>query len=96
MLYSSYVESNAYKIRKSISRGTPSYQLGHYEMIGDAGARRSAFKVDVHLGAYASADEPLSAWPGEIRRLREIGRETTADRLEAKLGTLRELMRGER
>jgi hypothetical protein len=83
------------KIRKSISRGTPSYQLGHYEMIGDPGERRSAFKVDVHLGEYASAEEALSTWPGEIRRLREIGRENAANKLEAKLGTLRELMKGE-
>ena len=78
-----------------MSRGTPSYQLGHYEMIGDPGTRRSAFKVGVHLGEYASAEEALSEWPGEIRRLREIGRENAANKLEAKLGTLRELMKGE-
>ena len=84
-----------YKIRKSMSRGTPSYQLGHYEMQGEPGARRSAFKVDVHLGEYASAEEALSAWPEEVRRLREVGRETGADRLEAKLTKLRQLTKGE-
>jgi len=84
-----------YKIRNSMSRGTPSYQLGHYEMIGDPGRRRSTFKVDVHLGLYASPEEALSTWPEEVRRLREIGRENAANKLEAKLRTLRKLMKGE-
>ena len=83
------------KIRKSMSRGTPSYQLGHYEMIGDPGKRRSAFKVDVHLGEYASAEAALLAWPEEVRRLRKVGRETGADRLEGKLTKLRQLTKGE-
>jgi hypothetical protein len=64
-------------------------------MIGDPGRRRSTFKVDMHLGEHASADEALSAWPGEIRRLREIGRENAADKLEAKVETLLKLMKGE-
>ena len=85
----------SYKIRKSMSRGTPSYQLGHYEMQGEPGGRRSVFKVDVHLGEYASAEEALSAWPEEVRRLRQVGRETGADRLEAKLTKLRQLTKGE-
>lgn len=87
--------SKEHKIRKSMSRGTPSYQYGHYEMTGKPGERRSAFKVDVHLGEHASAEEALSAWPEEIRRLRKIGRENKADKLQAKLERLRELTKGE-
>jgi hypothetical protein len=86
----------SYKIRRSMSRGTPSYQLGHYEMIGDLGKRRSVFKVDVHLGEYASAEEALSAWPEDIRRLDEIGRENKAAKLRMKLERLRELTKGDR
>lgn len=82
-----------YKIRKSTSRGTLSYQLGHYEMSGDKGKRRSVFKVDVHLGEHATADEALAAWPEDIRRLRAIGRESKADKLQAKLDRLRQLTR---
>jgi hypothetical protein len=89
------MSERARKVRKSTSRGTPSYQLGHYEMIGDPGRRRSAFRVDVHLGDYASVEDALSAWPGEIGRLRKIGRENAANKLEAKLKTLRKLSKGE-
>lgn len=78
-----------------MSRGTPSYQLGHYEMQGSPGRRRSAFRVDVHLGEHASAEEALSAWPEEIRRLDEIGRENKAEKLRGKLERLRELTKGE-
>lgn len=63
-------EAREHKVRKSISRGTPSFQYGHYEMTGKPGERRSAFRVDVHLGEHATADEALAAWPEEIRRLR--------------------------
>ena len=85
----------SYKIRRSMSRGTPSYQLGHYEMMGDPGKRRSAFRVDVHLGEHPDADKALSAWPEEIRRLDEIGRENKAEKLRRKLKRLRELMKGD-
>ena len=47
------------KIRQSIGHGTPSYRLGHYEMSGQQGKRRSVFKVDVHLEEHATADEAL-------------------------------------
>ena len=87
---------HSYKIRRSTSRGTPSYQLGHYEMVGNPGKRRSVFKVDLHLGEYASAEEALSAWPGEIRRLDEIGRENKSEKLQGKLDRLRELTKGDR
>ena len=83
----------ARKIRQSMSRGTPSYQLGHYEMQGQPGKRRSVFKVDVHLGEHATADEALTAWADDIRRLRAIGRESKANKLQGKLDTLRRLTR---
>ena len=81
-----------HKVRKVTSRGTPSYQLGHYEMHGPPGKRRSVFKVDVHFGEYQTPEEALSAWPEEIRHLRSIGRENKADRLESKLNKLYELV----
>jgi len=73
-----------------MSRGTPSYQLGHYEMQGETGKRRSVFKVDVHLGEYATADKALSAWPEEIRRL-DTARPKQAEKLRSKMDRLREL-----
>ncbi len=80
-----------YSIRKSTSRGTPSYQLGHYEMSGEPGKRRSVFKVDVHLGEHATADEALTAWAEDVRQL-QTTRPRKADKLEAKLDRLRRLI----
>ena len=82
------------KVRKVTSRGTPSYQLGHYEMKGEKGKRRSVLKVDVHLGQYESVEETLTSWPEEIEALRRFKRDKQADRLEAKLSRLRELAGG--
>ena len=84
------------KIRHSISRGTPSYQVGHYGMSGQQGKRRSVFKVDVHLEEHATADEALETWPIEIARLRGIGSVKKADELEGKLDALRDLTTKER
>jgi hypothetical protein len=81
-----------YRIRRVKSRGTPSYQFGHYEMQGEQGKRRSVFKVDVHLGEYATAEDALAVWPHEIDQLRQIGRESKAEKLQAKLERLRGLM----
>lgn len=85
----------ARKIRQSKSRGTSSYQLGHYEMSGEPGKRRSVFKVDVHLGEHATTDEALTAWPGEIDHLRKIGRDSKANKLQKNLDRLRQLSTGE-
>lgn len=82
-------------VRKVTSRGTPSYQLGHYEMKGPPGKRRSVFKVAVHLGEYESPEIALAEWSQEIQRLRKVGRENQAKRLEAKLSRLRELTGGD-
>jgi hypothetical protein len=78
-----------YRIRRVTSRGTPSYQLGHYEMQGEQGKRRSVFKIDVHMGEYATAEDALAAWPKEIDQLRQIARESKAEKLQAKLERLR-------
>lgn len=74
-----------------MSRGTPSYQLGHYEMSGEKGKRRSVFKVDVHLGEHSTAEDALSAWSHEVEHLRQIGRETKAEKLQSKLDRLQVL-----
>lgn len=85
------MERREHKVRRVTSRGTPSYQLGHYEMQGEAGKRRSVFKVDVHLGEHATPEEAITAWTSEIDRLRNVGRDIKADKLESKLDQLRSL-----
>ena len=77
-----------YKVRRVVSRGTPSYQLGHYEMTGKPGARRSVFKVLVHLGEHQTPEAALSAWREDVERARRVGRDKTAARIEAKLRKL--------
>jgi hypothetical protein len=77
-----------YKVRRVVSRGTPSYQLGHYEMTGEPGARRSVFKVLVHLGEHAKPEAALAAWREDVERARSVGRDKTAVRIEAKIRKL--------
>lgn len=85
------MKQREYKIRRVTSRGTPSYQLGHYEMTGEAGGRRSVFKVSVHLGEHATAEDAVSAWSEDIQRLRTLGRNNKANKLELKLDVLRSI-----
>lgn len=85
------MEKRDNKVRMVTSRGTPSYQLGHYEMTGDASKRRSVFKVSVHLGEHATSEEAVAAWSEDIGKLREMGRLSKADKLERKLDELRSL-----
>jgi hypothetical protein len=77
-----------YKVRRVVSRGSPSYQLGHYEMTGKPGARRSVFKVLVHLGEHATPESALAAWREDVERARSVGRDKTVARIEAKLRKL--------
>jgi len=77
-----------YKVRRVVSRGTPSYQLGHYEMKGKPGSRRSVFKVLVHLGEHATPEAALEAWHEDVERARSIGRDKTAARVEEKIRKL--------
>ena len=88
------MKEREYKVRMAVSRGTPSYQYGHYEMQGPAGQRRSAFKVDVHLGEHATPEEALATWPQEVDHLRQMGRESKAEKLQGKLDRLQELTEG--
>jgi hypothetical protein len=86
------MDKREHKVRKVTSRGTPSYQLGHYEMSGEKGKRRSVFKVDVHLGEHPTAEDALASWPQEVDHLRQIGRENKAEKLQQKLDRLQELL----
>ena len=85
------MKERQHKVRKVTSKGTPSYQLGHYEMTGPAGKRRSVFKVDVHLGEHKTPEEAAAAWSEDTERLRRIGRENQANKLVGKLEKLRTL-----
>ena len=82
------MERRKYKVRRVVSRGSPSYQLGHYEMTSKPGARRSVFKVLVHLGEHATPEAALEAWLDDVERARRVGREKTAARIEAKIRKL--------
>ena len=77
-----------YKVRRVVSRGTPSYQFGHYEMTVKPGSRRSVFKVLVHLGEHEAPEAALEAWHEDVERARRVGREKTAARIEAKIRKL--------
>jgi hypothetical protein len=84
-----------YKVRRVVSRGSPSYQLGHYEMRGEPGARRSMFKVLVHLGEHETSEAALEAWREEVDRARSVGRDKTAARIEEKIRKLEGAINGE-
>ena len=77
-----------YKVRRVVSRGTPSYQLGHYEMTGQPGARRAVCKVLVHLGDPVTPEAALDAWREDVGRARSVGRKKTAARIEEKIRKL--------
>ena len=77
-----------YKVRRVVSRGTPGYQLGHYQMTGKPGVRRSRFKVLVHLGEHAKPEAALAAWREDVERARSVGRDKTAARVEEKIRRL--------
>jgi hypothetical protein len=77
-----------YKVRRVVSRGTPSYQLGHYEMTGKTGSRHSRFKVLVHLGEHEAPEAALEAWREDVERARSVGRDKTAARIEEKIRKL--------
>ena len=84
-----------YKVRRVVSRGTPSYQLGHYEMTGKPGSRRSVFKVLVHLGEHEAPEAALEAWREDVERVRRVGREKTAARVEEKIRKLESAIKRE-
>jgi hypothetical protein len=56
---------------------------------------REAGKVKqdvVHLGEHATADDALTAWTEDVRQLQDT-RPRKADKLQAKMNRLKELMR---
>ena len=77
-----------YKVRRVVSRGSPSYQFGHYEMTGKPGARRSVFKVLVHLGEHGTPEAAIAAWREDVERSRFVGRDKTVARIEEKIRKL--------
>jgi hypothetical protein len=85
-----------YKVRRVVSRGTPSYQLGHYEMTGKPGSRRSVFKVLVHLGEHETPEAALEAWREDVERARSVGRGKTAARIQEKIRKLEGALSSER
>jgi hypothetical protein len=70
----------AHKVRKVVSRGAPSHQLGHHETQGEKGNRRSRFKVDVQLGEHGATNEALASWPAQVARLESVGGANKADK----------------
>jgi hypothetical protein len=84
------------KKRKVLSGGTPSHQLGYYEMRTQhsTGRRRSYFTVLVNLDEHEDPQQALSAWSEEVGRLREVGREKRAGWLQRKLDRLQGLTEG--
>ena len=46
----------------------------------------------VHLGEHPTPGDALGAWPSQVERLRAIGRDGQANKLEAKLDRLRDLL----
>ena len=48
----------------------------------------------VHLGEHPTPEDALATWPSQVERLRVIGRDGQADKLEAKLDRLRDLVEG--
>jgi hypothetical protein len=57
-------------------------------MTGKTGARRSVFKVLVHLGDHQTPEAALSAWREDVERARRVGREKKAARIEEKIRKL--------
>jgi hypothetical protein len=84
-----------YKVRRVVSLGTPSYQLGHYEMTRKPGSRRSVFKVLVHLGERVAPEAALKVWREDVERAQAAGRDKTVARLEEKIRKLEGTINGE-
>jgi hypothetical protein len=79
-------------VRKVKSRGTgPYFQLVRSYREGD----KVRQEVLVHLGEHPAPEAALDAWPAQVEHLRAIGRDDQAEKLQAKLERLRELMKGE-
>jgi hypothetical protein len=72
-----------------MSRGQgPYFQLVRSYRQGD----RVRQELLVHLGEHETPEAALEAWPGQVERLRRIGRDEQADKLAANLEKLRALV----
>ncbi len=80
-------------VRKTTSRGRgPYFQL--VRSYREGGKVRQ--EVLVHLGGtHERPEDALAAWPAEVEHLRKIGRESQADKLEANLKKLEDLIRAD-
>jgi hypothetical protein len=79
-------------VRRITSRGTgPYFQLVASHRV--EGKPRT--EVLVHLGEHPTPEAALAAWPAQVEHLRAIGRDDQAEKLQAKLEKLRELVKGE-
>jgi hypothetical protein len=50
--------------------------------------RRSLFKVNVHFGEHTSPEAAIAAWSQEVGKLRELGKNNKAEKMERKLDEL--------
>lgn len=76
----------AYVRAKKSGNNTYYYLVDSKKIDGQARQR-----VLVYLGDVSDPEEALEVWPGRIEDLRERGRDSKADRLEANLQKLRGL-----
>jgi hypothetical protein len=79
-------------VRKVKARGTgPYFQLVRSYREGG----KVKQEVLVHLGEHPTPEAALTVWPTQVKHLKSIERDDQANKLEAKLNRLRELMKGE-
>jgi hypothetical protein len=70
-------------------------QYGTYYQAVRSYRERGKVKQDVvHLGEHQTAEAALNTWPQEIKELVRIGRPRKAEKLQDKVGRLRELTEG--
>ena len=81
---------------RRIKSGGRGWYFQLVESYRDEGTKMVKKRVLVHLGEQPTVDDALSTWPTEVAHLRRIGRDNQADKLAAKLETLRRLTKGER
>ena len=80
---------------RAVKIGREGQQYGTYYQAVRSYREKGKVKQEViHLGEHQTADEALAAWPQEIKELVRIGRPRKAEKLQDKLGRLRELTEG--
>jgi len=92
LIFSNTEQRPNISVRRIRSRKHDYYQLVRHYRNEECKPRT---EVLVHLGEYETPEEALSAWPEEIAEHWRYGRDEQAEKLEAKLETLRRLTKGE-